>query len=178
MDLVPLDHSRAVLLPFENLSGQQEQGDLFGKVFFAQLVEAGVFQMAEPGQVDAALDSLGLRAAGGSLTLEDLRRVSTALDTRYLLLGSVLESGTVRTADTEVPSAGAALRLVDARTGNVIWASVHFRSGEDRETVFGWGRETNAARLIARLADDMLADFRHAGVVIRDRAAGGTKENR
>jgi TolB-like protein len=176
VDLVPRDHPRAALLPFENLSGREEQADLFRKVFFAKLAETGAFQMVEPGQVDAVLDSLRLRAAGGSLTLEDLKRVSAALHAPCLLLGSVLESGTVRTGDADVPSAGAALRLVDARTGNVLWAGVHFRTGEDRETVFGWGRETDAARLIATLADDMLADFRRAGEAAQSRLTRGDKE--
>jgi TolB-like protein len=176
VDLVPRDHPRAALLPFENLSGREEQADLFRKVFFAKLSETGAFQMVEPGQVDAVLDSLRLRAAGGSLALEDLRRVSAALNAPCLLLGSVLESGTVRAGDADVPSAGAALRLVDTRSGNVLWAGVHFRTGEDRETVFGWGRETDPARLIATLADDMLADFRRAGEAAQSRLSRGDRE--
>jgi hypothetical protein len=40
---------------------------------------------------------------------------------------------------------------------------VDFRSGEDRETVFGWGRVNSTERLVEELATELLRDFREAG---------------
>ncbi len=159
---VPEDHPRVALVPFENLAGREEQGGLFTKVFFAQLVAADAFEMVDPGQVDEAMDSLGLRP-GSSLTPAQIRALGDTLHARYLLLGSVLESGTVRTDGSDLPAVGATLRLVESDSSRVLWAAVHFRSGEDRETVFGWGRITSLEKLVAALASDMLSDFRAAG---------------
>ena len=159
---VPDDHPRAALVPFENLTGREQQGTLFSQVFFAQLVASGAFEMVEPGQVDEAMDSLGIRS-GGSLTPAQIRALGDTLHAPYLLLGTVLESGHVRSGEVDLPAVGATLRLVEAASGRVLWAGVHFRSGEDRETVFGWGRVKSAEKLVSELASDMLGDFRAAG---------------
>ena len=159
---VPPDHPRAALMPFENLSGREDQSERFTKIFFAQLVASGAAEMVDPAEVDAAMDSLRIRATG-SMTIGQLRVMADTLHVAYILLGSVLESGTVETPDGPVPSVGATLRVVEAATGRVWWAGVHFRSGEDRETVFGWGRVRSPERLTVELAQDMLQDFRQAG---------------
>jgi len=159
---VPAGHPRAALLPFENLAGREEQSGVFTRVFFAQLVASGAFEMADPAMVESAMDTLGIRSAG-ALTPADQRALADTLHAPYLLLGSVLESGTTQSGGVAVPSVGATLRLVEAASGRVLWAGVHFRSGEDRETVFGWGRVTSPERLVSELAADMLKDFRDAG---------------
>jgi TolB-like protein len=169
---VPANRPRAALVPFENLAGREEQGALFSKVFFSQLVASGALEMAEPGQVDEALDSLGIRS-GGSLTPAQIRALGEALQAPYVLMGSVLESGRLRSGDVDVPAVGCALRLVEAASDRVLWAGAHFRSGEDHETLFGWGRVMSAERLVSLLAQDMLGDFREAGA---RRASGPRKE--
>ena len=118
--------------------------------------------MVDPTRVDAAMDSLGIRASG-AMTVAEVRAVADTLHVRYLLLGSVLESGTISSESGTLPTVGATLRLVEPESGRVPWAAVHFRSGEDRETVFGWGRVRSLERLIAELAAEMLRDFKEAG---------------
>jgi TolB-like protein len=159
---VPSDHPRVALMPFENLAGREEQSQLFTKVFFAGVVASGAFEMVDPSQVDVAMDSLGVRASG-SMTPAEIRTMADTLHVRYLLLGSVLESGTVTSDDGPLPAVGAALRLVEASSGRVVWAGVHFRSGDDHETVFGWGRVKSLEKLVNQMATEMLADFRSAG---------------
>jgi TolB-like protein len=168
---VPADHPRAALVPFENLSGREEQGALFSKVFFAQLVASDAFEMVDPGRVDEAMDSLGIRA-GGSLVPGQIRALGDTLHAPCVLLGSVLESGRVQSGGVDVPAVGATLRLVDAASGRVLWAGVHFRSGEDHETLFGWGRVSSTERLVSLLAQDLLTDFREAGARHRKGADG------
>jgi TolB-like protein len=169
---VPADRPRAALVPFENLAGREDQGALFSKVFFAQLFASGALELVEPGQVDEALDSLGIRS-GGSLTPAQIRSLGEALHAPYLLMGSVLESGRLRSGEVDVPAVGGTLRLVEAASNRVLWAGVHFRSGEDHETLFGWGRVMSAERLVSLLAQDLLGDFRKAGA---QRAPGSRKK--
>lgn len=150
---------RVALLPLEDLSGRAEAGLAFGRILFAELVRTGACQVIEAGLVEAAAESLGLRAPG-SLAREEVEALGRQLEADYLMLGSLLESGTVRSAGGEVPSVGAALKLLDAASARVVWASVRFRTGEDRETVFGWGRESDRQKLAAELATELLADLR------------------
>ena len=155
-------------MPFENLSGREEESQIFTKVFFAQLVASGALEMVDPTIVEAGMDTLGIRSAG-TMTPTQVRAMADTLHVSFLLIGSVLESGMIQGGDGPVPSVGATLRLVEAATGRVLWAGVHFRSGEDRESVFGWGRVRSIERLVSELASEMLRDFRDAG----DRIAHG-----
>ena len=165
---IPGDHPRAALMPFENLSGREEQAQTFTKVFFAQLVASDAFEMVDPTRVEQAMDSLGIRASA-SMSPAQVKTMADTLHAPYLLFGSVLESATFQNENQSVPSVGATLRLVDAATGSVRWAGVHFRAGDDRETLFGWGRVRSVERLVSELASEMLVDFREAGA--RHRAA-------
>jgi len=169
---IPRDHPRVALMPFENLSGREDQSEVFTRVFFAQLVTTGALEVVDPVQVEAAMDSLRIRATG-SMTIGQLRTMADTLHVPYVMLGSVLESGMVKDPDGEIPSVGASLRLVEASTGRVVWAGVQFRSGGDRETVFGWGRVRSAEQLVMRLAQDMLEEFAEVG-----RGAARTEKKR
>jgi TolB-like protein len=159
---IPPDHPATALMPFENLAGREEQSQIFTRVFFAQLVASGALDMIEPVRVEEAMDSLSVRAAA-SMTPAQVKAMGERLGVRCLMIGSVLESGSVKSDGGEVPTVGATLRMVEAASGRVLWAGVHFRSGEDRETVFGWGRVKSTERLISELASEMLKDFRAAG---------------
>jgi len=170
---VPRDVPRTALMPFENLAGREEESQTFSKIFFAQLVASGALEMVDPAAVDAAMESLGVRGSG-AMTMGEVRAMSDTLHAPYLLLGSVLESGTVQTPEGPMPSVGAALRLLEARSGRVLWAGVHFRTGQDKESLFGWGRVQSTERLISELAYDMLQDFRDAAK--RRAPASGTEK--
>jgi len=136
---------------------------------------SGALDMVDPGRVDGGMDAVGIRG-GGSLAPEQMKALGDTLRAPLLLLGSVLESGQIQGADGSVPAVGATLRLVEAATGRVLWAGVHFRNGEDRETVFGWGREQSPDRLVFQLAQEMLGDFREAGArVARRPGTEGTR---
>ena len=167
---VPTDHPRVALLPFENLSGREEQGRFFTQAFLATLVGTDAVEVVDLGEVEATIEALRIRATGAP-SRDQLAALGESLQVRYVLLGSVLEAGTIRTYDGDIPSAGASLRMVDVTNARIVWARAHVVTGDDRETVFGWGRERSAERLLTKLADDMLRPFRAAGDAWRKRAA-------
>lgn len=160
------------MLPFEDLSGRENVAEEFTRVFAAELVRTGTLPVLEQGLVDDALDRLSIRSPR-SMTADEMRRLGDTLRVTHLLFGNVLEAGEVRSEDGSVPSVAAALRLVDIRTGRIVWACHHSRTGEDRETVFQWGRERSRDKLIASLAVEMLDDLRKSGA--RGAARKGTK---
>ncbi|HEU4724299.1 MAG TPA: hypothetical protein VFU59_03275 [Candidatus Eisenbacteria bacterium] len=171
---VPTDHPRMALLPFENLSGREEQGRMFTQAFTAALVESDAAEVVDIGHVEATIEALRIRSTGAP-TREQLAMLGESLQVRYVLLGSVLEAGTVRTYDGDVPTAGASLRLVDATNARIVWARAHVVTGDDNESVFGWGRERSAERLLTKLAAEMLRPFRAAGEAWRKRPAASAE---
>jgi len=157
--LVLAGRPRVALLPLENLSGDADAAEVFGRVLFTELVRTGCCETIEPGEVEAALDSLGVRYTG-ALTAADTRGLARRLDARYVMLGTVLETGTVRTPEGDVPSAAVTLRLLEPDSARVVWADAGYRTGQDKESVFGYGRERSAGRLQAALAAELLRPFR------------------
>ena len=147
-----------ILLPLENLTGRAENGDRYTRLVWALLARSGRFDAVDQGEVDGALGELRIRSAG-SLTREQVLRVSGRLNARWIVAGTLLESGTVRTPDGDIPSFGLTLRVLDGRTGQVVWADMRARSGQDRETIFGWGREESLDRLAEVTARELVNEI-------------------
>jgi TolB-like protein len=147
------------LLPLENLSGRTEYGDRFTRLVWSELGRTGRFQLVDVGEVDAMLVEQRIRSAG-ALSRDQLLKASERLKVRWLLAGTLLECGTARTPDGDVPTFTLALRLLDGRTGRVVWTDVRAHSGEDRETLFGWGREGSLERLASTTTREMLTNLR------------------
>ncbi|MCC6653128.1 MAG: hypothetical protein IT348_18390 [Candidatus Eisenbacteria bacterium] len=156
---LPAGQRKAViLLPLENLTGRAENGDRFSRLVWSMLARSGRFDAIDPGEVDAALGELRIRSAG-SLTREQVLRVSSRLNARWIVAGTLLECGTMRTPDGDIPSFGLTLRVLDGRTGQVVWADLRARSGQDRETIFGWGREESLDRLAEATARELVNEI-------------------
>jgi TolB-like protein len=147
------------VLPLENLSGHAEYGERFSRLVWAEVGRTARYQIVDVGEVDAMLVEFRIRSAG-SLTREQVLKASGRLRTRWILAGALLECGTIRTPDGELPTFTLALRLLDGKSGNVVWTDVRARSGEDRETVFGWGREASLERLAASTARELVSNMR------------------
>ena len=153
---------KLAVLPLEDLSGQSGAADRMTRVLFTVLAQTGAYEVVEPGTVDMALSDARVRSTG-MLSREQIQMLSTALQTRWLLTGSALEFGRVRTPDGEVPSVGIALRLIDGHDGRVRWADQRYRNGDDRETVFGWGHESDADRLALHTMTELVQGMRIPG---------------
>ena len=153
--LPPANRPRIALLPFDNLTTVGGAGDMMTLMFFTEIGSSGPYEPVETGVVAAALESLNIRSVAG-LSTEQIKAIGERLAVPRLLVGSVLESGNVHTNDGELPSVGVTLKLLDVSDGRVVWTRMGFKTGEDKETVFGWGRERSAPRLAASLAVEMV----------------------
>lgn len=148
-----------VMLPLENLSGRAEYGDRFTRLVWAAVGRTGRYDLADAGEVDATLVELRIRSAG-SLTREQILKLAGRLKARWILAGTLLECGTAHTPDGDMPTFGLVLRAIDGRTGKVVWTDMRSRTGQDRETVFGWGREENLDRLADTTTKDLVGRLR------------------
>lgn len=160
------------MIPFEDLSGRENVAEAFTRVFMAELVRTGTLPVIEQGLVESALERLAIRSSRG-MTSAEMRLLGDSLHVTHLLFGNVIEAGELKSDEGGIPSVAATLRLVEISSGRVVWACHHSRTGEDRETVFQWGRERSQDKLIATLAVEMLEDLRKAGA--RSGSRGGIK---
>jgi hypothetical protein len=131
---------------------------LLGHILFVEFARKGVLDLVEPGEVARVLEDLRIRPTG-SLTRAQVTELGDSLDVAYVMLGTVLESGTARTPDGDVPSVAVVLRLVEVSSGRIVWARFGGRTGDDREKVFGWGRVRSRERLAASVAAELFRDL-------------------
>jgi TolB-like protein len=162
-----------LMLPLANLSGRAEQGDAVSRVFQTALTATGAFEVVEYGEAEALALALRLRDTASPTTAQ-VQSLRDSTGARYVMAGTVLESGPMRVPEGDVPSVGVALRLIDTTTGRAVWADSRFRTGQDDETVFGWGRENDLNRLTSRLATEMFEPFR-TGAARADSTKGRSK---
>lgn len=151
----PEDVPRVALLPLENLTGRSEFGERFSRLVWATIGRDERFRVVDVGEVEAAIGEVRIRNAG-LVSRDQVTRLARRLDARWIFAGALLECGTVRTPDGDVPAFGMTLRVIDGRTGEVVWADMRARTGEDRETIFGWGRESSLDRLAESAARDLV----------------------
>lgn len=150
---------RVAFLPLANLSGRTEVGDVVSRVFFTALVHTGCCEVVDPGETERVVESLRIRDTG-ALTTEQARALADSLRVPYLITGTLLEHTNLRTPEGDVPTIGVALEMRDVAKGRVVWADARFRNGQDRETLFGWGRVTDAGKLATELATEMFEGLR------------------
>ena len=149
---------RIAVLPLEDLSGEMDAAVGFSRLLFAEIVRSGRWDVVESGVVEGVMDSLSLRD-GATLTRAQVQVLGERLAATHLLTGTLLESERVKMGDGEVPAVGAVLKLLEVSTTRAVWAESRFYTGEDRETVFGWGRERNPQMVAGTLAGLMIKDL-------------------
>ncbi|OGF14866.1 MAG: hypothetical protein A2W00_05825 [Candidatus Eisenbacteria bacterium RBG_16_71_46] len=165
------DHPNVVMVPLANLSGRIGQAEVISRIFFTELVRTGTCEVVDYGEAEKLIEELRLRDTG-SLTAEQLKTIGEKTGARYALVGTILDAGMISTPDGQVPSVGVAIRLVDVATARVVWADGGFRTGEDGETVFGWGRQLDLNRVAETLATRIFEGFRRLAIAPASHAGG------
>jgi len=156
-DAVPPLLPLVALLPLTNLSGTPEAAQTFDQLLLAGL--AGVGPVVEPGIVNAVMDSLRQRPTT-ALSAGQMRAFRQALGARYLVLGTVIEHGMIRTPDAEYPCSGVMVKVLDADSARIAWAGSRYLCGDDKESIFGWGRDFDPASVASKLSAQLARDIR------------------
>jgi hypothetical protein len=153
----PAPLARIAILPLTNLSGTPDAATRFEQLLTAAL--AGQGPVVETGVVEAVMDSLRLRPTMGPLPA-DVQHLKVALGVRFLVLGSVLEHGMLQTPDARFPCSGLVIKVLDVDSTRIAWAGSRFRCGDDRERIFGWGRDFDPNSVAMNLTADLASEVR------------------
>jgi TolB-like protein len=148
------DRPKVALLPLEDLTGRGEVAAKMTHIFFVELVRTGVCDVVEMGESENAVRKNRIRSTG-SLSNDQIDAIAETMGVGFLMTGTVLEAGTIRTDRGAIPALGVTLKLIEVATKKIIWADVVNRTGDDGETIFGWGREHSSEQLATDAARDM-----------------------
>jgi hypothetical protein len=150
---------RIALLPLVNLSEDADGPEAVANMLWVELLRIPGVELVERGVVEAATRRARLLYTD-RLSAEQMRQLADSLGTSYLMVGTVLGYGFVRKGREEVPTVSLALRLLDTRSGKTLWAVCSTHRGDERESLFGIGRERTLEEVTQRTVRDALASFR------------------
>jgi curli biogenesis system outer membrane secretion channel CsgG len=150
---------RVAVLPFENLSPDRFADKKVRDVFITALLSTEVIDVPELGEVFQILESQGV-AKPQDVTTEVAKAVGQVMGVQGLILGTVEEYTINRTAAGSFPEIALTLRMLDTKTGNIIWSVSHTeKGGRILPTIFGFGESTMSeatAKAAKRIVDTLV----------------------
>lgn len=156
---------KMAILPVDNLSRSANTGRSLDNILLVEFLKRVPATVIDPGEVAAAISDARVRLAT-SIPRETVKSLGKRLEVDFFVIGIVHEyeiqavsgpGGTV-----SVPVITVTVRVLDAATGNIVWATNVTRRGNDRETVFGIGRIGSVSDLAERMAEELAEAFAKA----------------
>jgi hypothetical protein len=146
---------RVAVLPLTNFTATRDAVDRVQPMVLVELSQRPGVSVVDMGRVEEALaDEPWIQTDRLPPDLVD--SLGTKLDVEGLVVGSVLAYGM---RDGNVPQVSLSLRLLQVPGGRVIWTAVHSRDGEDRESVFGFGRVDGLQNLAEETVKEAVSTF-------------------
>lgn len=140
---------RIAVMPFDNVSKDQDAGRTITNTVVTYLLSTGDFDVVEPGVVSSVMSSEGIRLVDG-ITLDTCQKLQPKLNADAFVMGMVEEYGEVRIGPDSYPSISFSARLVNARTADILWAGTISKTGADSVKVFDIGRISSIGKLSKR----------------------------
>ncbi len=133
---------KVAVLPLENLSTEQLAPERVRKVVVSELLNAGVVDVVETGQVNRALAQQQIQAVN-SMSAKQIEELGKSLDAQVLIMGSVDNYERVNVGGGSFAEVAVTLRAVDASSGAIVW-SISKSAGGAGVTgrLFGFGGDT------------------------------------
>ncbi|RJQ17715.1 MAG: hypothetical protein C4560_08375 [Nitrospiraceae bacterium] len=153
---------KIAILPFDNLSDTQGAGKIMEDYVLVELLKHSPINIIEPGEVASVLSQERIRLAT-SISRETVNKIGKRLGAGLLIIGVVheydMQLATGAGGSGQVPAIAVSLRIIDADTGNIVWAVSAPRRGTDTETVFGIGRIQSMDSLAQKTAEEIAKAF-------------------
>lgn len=118
---------RVAVLPFENLSADQQAGFRATRLMITELLASGAVDVVEPGEVQAALGKLVGRVARPDT--EQMLALGTELGVQAVVAGTVAQSEVLRSGRVGVPVVTLDVQMVETETGAIVWSATHTEKG-------------------------------------------------
>ena len=116
------------VLPFWNLSSNQQAADRVRDVFANSLLATQAVYVVPTGEVARAVARLGLSSAT-SPTVDEVVKIGTMLKADAVITGVVREYGEVRAGTANSNVVSVSVQLIEAGTGKVVWSGDATRGG-------------------------------------------------
>ena len=147
---------KIAVFPFHNRTKAREASKVVTAAFMERLVEEGRFQVEFPGNITSFLVSERIIVRTG-LDLDAIKLMGKRLGVDVVILGEVDEFvGSGEKKRDVIPVVSISARMVDARTGRVLWMAQLRRTGDDYIKVLDFGKVRSVGALTKKVAGEMI----------------------
>lgn len=128
---------KVALLPFKGPTSLA--GESVADLWVTEVLRAGRYELVERSRLAQVLGETELALAG--LSAARAAEAGAMAGADAVLIGTVDEYGTVAYKGRTLPVVGVTARLVECRTGRVVWSVDHARKGGPGDTLPGVARQ-------------------------------------
>ena len=157
---------RVVVLPFANLSNEKYVGEKISQGFVAEMLIAGDFDVVEPGEVTKAIqavqsngNSLAIFGSEGQINLDSVKmqKLTSLLNCQAVIIGTVTSYEMIRVGSEQYPQISLNVRLVDGKTGTIVWMSSFTKRGGPGVPFIGFGEKYTLSELSQAVCRDVVS---------------------
>lgn len=171
---------RVAVLPLQNNTDEKYAAELARDVINTKILEMNLFDAVDKGIVDSVLYEEAVEA-GTPVSQMMLSRLGQRLNVQALMIGSVDIAGDNRVGSVTVPEMSLTLRLVEIKSGLVLWqGSGHYDGDSIIGRLFGITPDDRfmvAAKLVGKLLGTIPAEVGQEAVPAVEVAPGKGDEN-
>ncbi len=143
---------KIAVLPFNNISGRKDAGKMVADIYVAELFRSGKYRVEEPGNIKQFLIQEHITTIG-EMEIERLKVLGRRLKVDAVVAGTVEEFDDGKGG---VPVVSISARMVDSRTGRILWYERIKRRGDDYIVIFDIGLVSSATALAKKIAKEMI----------------------
>jgi len=130
------------VLPFENLTQDQQAGEKVRKIVVSELLAAGELDVVEPAQVNQALAQQQIQNISG-ISAKQIADLGKSLGVQAFIVGSVDTYERLNVGGGNFAEVAITLRALDAASGTIIWSTSKSAGGAGVVgRLFGFGGDT------------------------------------
>lgn len=150
---------KIAILPFENFTRNEGLASTVREMVLAEVLAQNIFEVVDLSLTDLVISEEGLER---SLKMDKgtIKRIGDRLGVQALLLGSITYLEEVREGSYSYPVIGLSLRLIDVKTGAIIWECKGIKNGYNIFARLFGTRSKSTVELAFELVKDMLKDWR------------------
>ena len=129
------------VLPFVNLSRDQQAGDRVRDVFVTALLATGGIYVIPTGEVSRGIGLAGMANAGAPSTAE-IKKLAPLVKADAIISGVVREYGEVRAGSSVANVISISLQMAEVQSGRVVWSATTTKGGIGiKDRLLGGGGE-------------------------------------
>jgi len=147
---------KVAIFSFHNNTMIDEASKIVTGAFVSSLVKTKKFKVEFPGNIKSFLVNERIIVRTG-VDLDTIRRMGRRLGVDAVIMGRIEEFvGMEEKKRGVIPVVSICSRLVDVRTGKILWMAQHRRSGDDYIKVLDFGKVRSVGELTKKVVLEMI----------------------